>query len=580
MIIKLFIIIFSSFISLFNNKKISFYNPTIKQQASINNLLKEDNLFYYPFDGAFKIKNEIKFTSNGTYQLSIIFKKNLSNFKEASRNNKLGYKINIFRSLTTIEEDYTYFIKTFSELFYLKENTYLPVNKSKSELDTYLSGKNIDNCFILKLTLNVQKYDKLTLFELFYSDTPIQIKNVILSPSILKDEEILQYNKVTLDSKNSEYSSYYGKSPSLNIDSQYGRIYSPNYLSNCFISYDGKSNTYFYPDEFEDEQGYFENGDKASLGSKYIIFLNAYNVNNEKSTITFNIKIVDTLPPTIKKIDTVDEITCSYKTNFDDPTFINKYFSIIDNYSSDIQMNILDENNNKITSTVSKIKAKIVAYDHFKNKSEFPFSLNLIDDISPIISKEYFFLSLNENFTLDSEEILNLFSAYDEIDKDTRIKLFSDTYSNNKEKEGLYIFTVITSDKSSNISKDSIEIEVKRNGPVFYANENYLKILDSKNLNDTDLINLLIKNGQIPDEEYLSISNNLNTNLQDLEVGKYDINFTLVDKNGQIIEAKMIVEIINSEIGENKELSFFEKVSRWFDNLFKTIGDFFKNLFH
>lgn len=546
----------------------------------------EDNLlldgFHYSdkYEGIYKIadRNNTKLIipKTATYKVSFVFTDSIENFDKRNRLNYYGFSLSINRDNKEIKEDYLYKIDFFKDLFIRNGNYYNQnFNSVGSKIDLKASGESYSSFFILTIKLSLIKNDRLNFFNLYYSDNPFYIKNIVLSNKNISNDILIKQkdNKLKCDVKKE----YVENNTNINLNVDYGRKISLNYLLYNFVKYDNSNEEFITFDDYLDSNNYFSNCLKAKIGSRFKLIL-YYSLSSIRTSLNINLIIVDSLAPTIKPILN-DEIKCSYSENFNSLIFINKYFEITDNYSSSIKVKIVDEKDNEIENKLGKIKAKIIASDSFNNKSECLFTLNLIDDIPPIIESAYSHIYLNKSYKLEYTDIIDMFSSIDRIDGKCPVKIIENNYMSKEEEIKKSIIKVESKDSSLNASYLTLNIDVKENYPICFIGENKIKIIKSNNIIKNEFILSILKESkQVEDTNYDSHYFENNTDLNKLDVGTYKLKFYIV-KNNIKKDINLDIEIENLDEKKETNKSFSEKFIDFFKNIFNKISEFFSNLF-
>ncbi len=572
---KMIRIITILFLYLFNFLNFKFKNNNqinLRKTTNINatNLLTMDNKYPSMYDGIYEIK-DFKFDGEGEYKIGFHFANEIEDFKIATRNKKLGFKISLKRNNYLFDEEYLYSESKFQNLFYKTNNNYYFKKKIYSDLNMNVIGLKYYKTFLLEINFKANYLDEIKSFKLIYSDTPVIINKVYIARKNVDYQRCINDNNEFINDKN-RFNILTNNKENLYLNCEYGRILSFNYLRKKYVFYDNELSKYIFLNEIIDDNNYFIEGNKLSIGSTAKIILKTLN-----KELEIVLTVLDSLPPIITPLKENVEINCSYKTNFNDASFIYKYFNIEDNFTKNNKIYIKDINNNVVINKVGKVNAKLIAKDDFNNESEYIFKLNLIDDIKPVITAKYKIINLNETIIFNEEEIIEMFSAYDEIDKTCKINIKDNSYINNETKEGKHFIEVLAKDSSSNEENFKLIINVKKGGSVFYANENYLTFQEGQNIKDNEIIEALIEMEQIEKANYKNIIFPDNKKLSEYKEGMHDLNLVFEKENNQKIETKLIIEVTkNDDKKDEKKLTIIDKIINFFKSIFEKIKNLFK----
>ncbi len=515
------------------------------------------------------------------FMFGICFKNNPLKFSENRDNLMLGLKMEIVdtdgtiltnnsrRKARRLSDNFTYNSKTLvaagpscTDSFGTQETIFTEVNA-------------LVVSFVLKPGQKIKSLDYL------YGDLPEEISNVSLTmvKSPEKDYIVLPYTGTSCE-KNS-YIVNVGSNPEYHLNSQYGSVYSIDYLRKAFIAKDRYDGTEKYPDIIDDPDDYFEKGSTAELGTEFVVKFGSEDSQANRSYITFYFKIVDSKGPTLGLIKG-NNITSSYKVDFQSESFLNQYFSISDNHDDDLKKEILLSNGTPIPGNkIGTFECMLKAEDSSGNVSTQDFNLTLYDDVPPLITTTVDEINLTPYSNYNREKILGMFTAYDDINGQTPLTIIEDTYSANRTTIGDYVFTVSSEDKAGNVSKKSLVVRVQDNeGPVFYAKKSFITASKDDIPSVEEVISSLIRQKVVPDKNYVSWNiiqgEKIDSNLS---VGTHEFVLILTadDNENERVDLTMeIVETTEFRKGIEEELSFWGKICLWFKNLWEKICSIFK----
>jgi hypothetical protein len=367
-------------------------------------------------------------------------------------------------------------------------------------IDNYEIAKNVPAGFnffiyhpqkVLGLSIKMYPDRKLNYIRFHYAKNPISVNNaaIFLQKGSIDNSVNMKYPGS--DVSRLDYTKKLGNHYEFNLISQYGKVYSKDYLLSKFIYRDEYDNVQEHVTNLIDEDDYFLLADKAPLGSKFDVKITASDSSDNVSDIVFHFTIADKCPPSIERKKSED-IKLSYTTPLDE-NFIQEYFLIRDNYDEEVTITIKDSQDKEINPTqTGLIKAKIIAVDSFDNKNEYPFTLERIDDQAPVITCQQDELVLSPDNVMTSETLLSLFSAKDDIDGDVEVSMLENTYSENSKEVGNYIFKVNAKDSSNNESTKTLNIYVKDDeGPVFFAKGSFMTFAQGQIPEEKEIIESL-----------------------------------------------------------------------------------------
>lgn len=556
------------------------------------NLLPTSYWGNYPQEGKIEIGNKagdpygeelpemsISMEKEKNFVFAIVFDSNPLEFPINKENKALGFT---FEKIGTdgklIKKEHYLRGKCLADIFSTKApEGWLYGESNNDKFNTFESICKASNAYIISFVL--KPGEKIKSFTYLYGDIPQKINNVslMLMQEPMEEKVLMKYEGV--DCLKQEYTIECGTNPVYNLKSQYGSVYSLEYLKKSFLAKDRYDGSEITPDIVEDEDNYFTTGASAILGSKFTVKLSAVDSLNNKSTITFNFTVVDEKGPSII-FPSGKEISCSYKTLFDTDKFIDTYLVIADNLDTDLTYEITDMNDNEIKSNkLGNLDLKIKARDLSLNETVEEFKVDCFDDVIPEIDSLADELNLTPFSDYSEDKILNLFTATDEIDGDLPLTIIEDTYTPNKRKIGNYSITVQAVDKSNNKASKTISVNVSdTEGPVFYAKSSNFTVTKDNIPTTEEIISSLIRQEVIPDKNYISWEVIQGREIsKDLPLGKHEITLLINADDDTSQTVNLTLNIVEKEVLQidDVELSFFEKIGEWFKDLWAKIVSFF-----
>ncbi len=520
---------------------------------------------------------------NTTILFSVMFESNPLNFPSNVIRKKLGYEI-CYLDVNGNEQ----FINHYNQAERLSEvysRTSLPgyhFDDSYSKITSFIYEPKNALC----LTINFMKKEKLKYIRFVYGDVPMNYLNVAatLSRSNL-DEDIPKKYDGGNDCNRYDYKKKLGSDVEYELTSQYGYCYSRNYLLSLFIVKDENDNTQDHITTIEDPDNYFTTGRYAPLGSRYDLFIKHTNSLGNTSTLTLHLTVKDKSAPLIEKKNE-EEIRVSYAQKFDS-SFILKHFDVTDNYDESVSLELLDTYGNPLKAEVGKTTVTLSAKDTSGNVSKYPFVLERFDDVPPVIEAENDEVILTTDKVLTSASLLSMFSVHDEIDGDIAPSIEENTYSSNCHDVGEYVFSVSATDKSGNKNVKSIRILVQEaDKPVFYAKESFFTFIEGEIPSEEQILSSLVRNHVLEDKNYIRMEylsgDEISSSLRE---GNYESTVNCVADDGTSTMVSLSIEVVRKNIGlqdvaedettkaEDVEESFWERIGRWFRELFESLWD-------
>lgn len=306
---------------------------------------------------------------------------------------------------------------------------------------------------------------------------------------------------------------------------------------------------------------------KRILNKPLKIVFKASDSFNNYSTITFNITIVDNSPPIIIQLN--ENIKYSYKAIINKENILSN-FSIKDDYSYKVDTSITGIDLNK-TNKLGKYNITIKSIDFSNNISTFDSTIEIVDDIPPIIDGPSY-INANVNELLNEEEILKQFNVTDDIDKNPTLKIIENEYKNNYQNVGEYTLTLQANDSNNNETKKTIQINVvDDDGPIFYLNKTQLTMYEGDKINTTSLIKNLIKFNILSNKNYVDIaytSSSIQENIS-LPYGEHQLLLTCKSDDNQIQYITLNINVISKAKNNNIFLNIINKIIEFFHSILK-----------
>lgn len=519
---------------------------------------------------------EMTLTGGTRQMLTIRFEEGITALKDAGFLGRVGYSIAIRTDEGVKTEEVFSSDLRLDDFFQKQANGDYKCPRRGTEFNSYMMFDADENAF--SLTFDYQKEYKLVSIRFYYSDVPAKLDNVSLYANVYPQSEIFSavYNG---DSCTGSYTRNVGRNPVYELNSQFGTIFSKDFLVRSFIARDENLKEAIHP-EIEDPDNYFEYGDKADVGESFVVYLRASDPSGNVSKVTLHMTVVDSRGPNIV-LKSPDAIEASYASDFASSDFIDSHFIVRDNYDANPVCQVLLEDGSPIPEKeIGSFPARLVASDSFGNETSKAFELNLIDDVPPVIDVQGEELVLRQDLTYSREKLLSLFTAYDEIDGDLDVIVTEDTYLGHEKEIGEYVFAVKATDSSGNVAEKKLTIRVEDSeGPTFYVRESFLTVIAGEVPSLEDVVKALIRQNVLPNKVYTSMKIIEGEELDDsLPVGKHSMTLEVEDEDGQKEYVALTVEVVQKETIEDPlthTLTFWEKFCQFWIDLWKKIVAFF-----
>jgi len=341
-------------------------------------------------------------------------------------------------------------------------------------------------------------------------------------------------------------------------------------LVNSNIAYDEEDEVYYRPTLVKDE--YTIN--RSNINEYYPVVISAKDKANNVSTLTYYLRTVDMDGPKIVKKNTND-IIFSYR----DLTEENIYnlYNITDNNRIKTT-ELIDLDLSVARKKVGDYTFKIKATDMSDNITTKEGTLKVIDDVAPELNVP---IQINTTVSkhLSKEDLINLVSAKDEIDGDLIPTVECSSYEKNYNKIGMYQISFNVKDKSNNNVTKSVNVIVSDDkAPIFFVYEQNIKIYVGDVVDVLKVINTMADNGIISKGKYVNYQVISGDDISGkLPEGNYKTKVLATTDDGKSVMVNLKIDV-TKQVKTKK--SFWQKFIDFFKNIFNSIGNFFKRLFH
>ena len=524
---------------------------------------------------------KLTWSKSGRFMASIQFDKDPHQFITAEYIGKLGFEISVeIPGQGDLIVDNYVNANSFDEIFLKDDDVYVfPANYPSSLISPFMTFWTKSHAALF--TFSMYEGYKLNYIRLTYGDCPERIVNASIFEEVLDPIPLINEKYTKNDCSRRDYTANIGSHPVYNLISQYGTIYSKDFLLNSFAFRDEYDGELCHITEIEDPNNYFTYGAKADIGSKFTIYLIARDKANNISKITINFTVLDKRAPTVQAFDNKVK-RVSYTSDLNSAEFINRFFIVKDNYDKQLTMSVkLQSGLDVPTDQIGSFPCRLIVSDSFNNISTLDFGLELYDDISPVIESEQDEMVLSPTKTVSETYIKSLFTAYDEIDGELEVEIVNNEYSGHENEIGSHIVEVEAIDSSGNVSTKKMIILVQDNeGPIFYAKESFLTVTQGDVPTLDEITESLIRQALIPNKNYVTKEIIEGENLtNNLSVGLYQMKLHLVadDESEELI--MLTVKVIGKEDINvtDQSISFWEAIVLFFINIWNKIVEFFTN---
>ncbi|HHX79759.1 MAG TPA: DUF5011 domain-containing protein [Acholeplasmataceae bacterium] len=246
---------------------------------------------------------------------------------------------------------------------------------------------------------------------------------------------------------------------------------------------------------------------------------------------------------------------------------IKGFLQVSDNYDFEIELSVLEDEYTSNYSKIGNYKIIFLATDSSGNETTFPLTVEVRDLVAPVITGP---AKIRKSYqeTLLVEEILKLYSGFDDQDGEVAVSVMTDDYSENMYELGTWNIKLKASDAGGNVSTYEVKVEVyDGRGPVFIISKNKIEIEFLEAGPDlTLLLYQLQQEENLPSDHVLKIiKDEYSENKKN--PGTYQV---VLAGDNEVYELKLEVK---PEVSLETSLNFIEKV--W-----KKITGFFQKVFN
>jgi hypothetical protein len=376
-----------------------------------------------------------------------------------------------------------------------------------------------------------------------------------------------------------------GTAEPIALTSQYGYLLSKDFFQRTLLA-----DSRFLKDtqlEFEDPQGYFLKGRTAELLSTFPVKMAAVDQAGKIVEWSFIITIVDTEAPVVHLTQDNGAIIKTDYHGIEDPeAFIASHFAVWDNADSHPSLSLcLTDGSELPLKTIGWYHCFLIAKDSSAQETRLPFLLILNDDTPPVITSKASDITLSPNSQMGQAEILDNFTAYDEIDGALSLKVTQNQYQEQWSTPGDYLFSVEAMDQSYNVATASLTLHVRdQTGASWYSNKTMFTFTQGEIPSLSQISESLINEGILPDIVYTSFEQMSGDSLDNtLTVGLHSIRLRFHGGDGTDYDIDLTVKVLSPQEtsvtetsdSTSKKRSFWQAICDFFASLWEWIRNLF-----
>lgn len=329
--------------------------------------------------------------------------------------------------------------------------------------------------------------------------------------------------------------------------------------------------------------GYTAN--KLVLGT-YVIELTGHDLSNNVANLSVSVLVKDGTAPVITGTKSYNQSYTSKK----DVSSILSALSVTDNYDSVAPViKVKTDNYSSNYNRVGTYTIVFYAVDTSTNEGTYTVTINVIDNVAPVFTGPKTILK-GQSETLTIETIKSQISVNDAVDGVLTFTVKSDGYTGNGHRVGIYDIVFESIDKSGNVGIHTLTITVKDNiPPVFYVDNYFITVEQSVNLTQQDIIDLLVASGQLVINSSTKIDfiqNEYEGNEKTPGIYAISLKSSSTDGSSNVYSVAVLVEETNDGIILEPDLTFFQKVGKFFGSIWTWVktptienGNFYKGYY-
>lgn len=279
------------------------------------------------------------------------------------------------------------------------------------------------------------------------------------------------------------------------------------------------------------------------IGS-YTVTLESKDNAGNVSILTLFIVLQDKVAPIING---PDEWITSYKNMNLISEFLNEYDASDNNTPTSLLHIEIENYEDYDFSTIGDYDLTLVTKDISNNYGYRDVSLNIIDDVAPILYAPNS-ITVSSYNSVTIPQIIEQARAYDEIDGEVEVKCIGNNYSANAKYAGTYEVKLQATDSSNNRITATITMNViDDKAPIWFIDEISLTLLKGEYQDATAITKTLMESNQIQQRAFIEAKfikgiyqdnyhkvglyeTTIEITFQDLSVDDYDLKIKVVDK--------------------------------------------------
>ncbi|MGD9910013.1 MAG: Ig-like domain repeat protein [Candidatus Izemoplasmatales bacterium] len=200
----------------------------------------------------------------------------------------------------------------------------------------------------------------------------------------------------------------------------------------------------------------------ASLIGVYRITFGVEDSSGNLSTLDVYVTVTDDTAPIISGTNSIiigyDEMISI--------SSIQNALTVIDNYDGDLSLLVESDDYTENHSTIGEYSIVFLAEDSSGNKTSYTVTVQVVDEIGPILYYDYLIVQTYQNYVLSLEDFIHLLSLSEELGNidHASVSVLYDSYTAFASTPGVYHLKLLINDE---IQKD-FEINVKESSDYIY----------------------------------------------------------------------------------------------------------------
>ncbi|AIO18940.1 hypothetical protein KQ51_01061 [Candidatus Izimaplasma bacterium HR1] len=295
---------------------------------------------------------------------------------------------------------------------------------------------------------------------------------------------------------------------------------------------------------------YTANKDQLGL---YTVSLQTEDFSSNETIKSISINVIDNISPELVSSSNIVVLHSNPKTI----TEIIDALIFTDNYdlSSSLSKEVLADNFSAANMAPGDYFINLLVSDSSGNNIVVDINIEITDDIYPTITGPvaYSYSYTNPHSLNDILSLLQVNDNYDILTNED-ITITSDTFSNRTSEVGVYYINIEVEDASFNKTTHQIEVTIMDDqAPIIYVDNVFITLSENATFNEQDALNVMIKNREIPDQNYEVevIKDEYSGNEEIPGIYLYTIKFT--DEDGSSLLKDFVIEVPEGDSLIDKE---------------------------